>query len=256
MQKTNIPGPDFVIAGAARAGTTHLFHLCSLQPDIYMAQPVNPEPKFFTRGELYEKGTDWYLNTYFKGAKEGQICGEKSVEYLESKAFPANAKRYYPQLKIIVLLRNPIDRTVSNYWWSVKNGMETRPLREAIEQEIAEGIEENGTVLVEKTRPHVYLGRSLYYKALSGIYDHFPAENILLLDFHRYRSDIGPVIEQLETFLKVPFPVFSTDIDKNPGLPPRPVEKDLLDKMRDLFAPDIEKVNKAFNMDLSLEYGT
>jgi hypothetical protein len=256
MQETSNRGPDFVIAGAARAGTTHLYHLCSLQPDIYMAQPVNPEPKFFTRSELYEKGTEWYINSYFKGAKKEQIWGEKSVEYLESKAFPANAQRYFPMLKIIVLLRNPIDRTVSNYWWSVKNGMETRSMREAIEQEMAGGIEENGTVLVEKTRPHVYLGRSLYYKALSAIYDHFPAENILLIDFHRYRADIKSAIKQLEGFLDVPFPVFSADIDKNPGLSPRPVEKDLLDKMRDLFAPDIEKVNKTFNMNLSLEYGT
>ena len=254
MEENSIPGPGFVIAGAARAGTTHLYHLCNLQPGIYMAQPVKPEPKFFTRPYLYEKGKEWYLETYFKGAQKGQVCGEKSVEYFESREFPENAKRYFPHLKIIILLRNPIHRTISNYWKSVENGMEKRPFRQAIEEEMAAGIEENGTVIIEKTRSHVYLGRSLYFKALSNIFRHFPSENIILIDFEDYKNSLSEVIKRLETFLNVPFPVFSSSIDKNPALQGSPVEKDLIDKMRELFASDIEMVNNYFNMNVSLDY--
>lgn len=243
--------PDFVIAGAARAGSTHLFHLCGLQPDIHMARPVNPEPKFFTRAELYAKGVKWYTDTYFGGAPEGRLCGEKSVEYLESADFPAHAFRLFPDLKIIVLLRNPLHRTVSNYWWSVKNGMEHRGFREAVEQEFAGGIEENGTISISKTRPNVYLGRSLYYKSLAAIEDTFSPEQLLVLDFQDYRDRLDTVLPKLEAFLGVPFPVTDPTIDKNPGLPPQPVDADLSARMRELFAPDIENVNRRFNLDIS-----
>src|SRR5262245_35557105 len=58
-------GPTFLIAGAPRSGTTWLYHLLDRHPQIYMARPVRPEPKFFLVDELYDRGWQFYVDTWF-----------------------------------------------------------------------------------------------------------------------------------------------------------------------------------------------
>ena len=79
--------PDFVIAGVARSGTGSLYLFLDRQPQVFMAKPHAPEPKFFSRENVYCKGVDWYLNTFFKDCKPELIAGEKSTEYFESFLF-------------------------------------------------------------------------------------------------------------------------------------------------------------------------
>jgi len=61
-------GPTFLIAGAPRSGTTWLYHLLDRHPEVYMAKPVRPEPKFFLVDELYERGLQHYIDTWFAGS--------------------------------------------------------------------------------------------------------------------------------------------------------------------------------------------
>ena len=57
--------PDFLIGGAPRAGTTWLYRLLDRHPDVYMARPATPEPKFFLVDDLYQKGVEFYSRTWF-----------------------------------------------------------------------------------------------------------------------------------------------------------------------------------------------
>ena len=76
--------PDFIIAGAPRSGTTWLYSLLERHPDVYVAKPVTPEPKFFLVDSLYERGLEFYSKTWFAPAPSGAMAGEKSTNYLES----------------------------------------------------------------------------------------------------------------------------------------------------------------------------
>src|SRR5438270_315540 len=98
--------PDFIIAGAPRSATTWLYVLADKHPEIAMAKPMRPEPKFFLVDSLYQRGLDHYGANWFDGLQKNRILGEKSAKYLES---PLVAQRIYqtlPQVKLIDALRD------------------------------------------------------------------------------------------------------------------------------------------------------
>ena len=76
--------PEFLIGGAPRSGTTWLYALLDRHPDIHMAKPLKPEPKFFLRDDEYAKGLEYYSKKWFEGVDASKIAGEKSTDYLES----------------------------------------------------------------------------------------------------------------------------------------------------------------------------
>src|SRR5437773_5780230 len=127
--------PDFIIGGAPRSGTTWLYELLDRHPEVYMAKPVRPEPKFFLVDELYERGIQHYFDTWFAGAAAYAAAGEKSTNYLESAAAAERIARDLPSVKLVFILREPAHRAYSNWMWSRMNGMETDDFEIALAQE-------------------------------------------------------------------------------------------------------------------------
>lgn len=76
--------PDFIIAGAPRSGTTWLYALARRHPQLAMAEPMAPEPKFFLVDELWQRGVDYYSTNWFDTLPADRVLGEKSTNYLES----------------------------------------------------------------------------------------------------------------------------------------------------------------------------
>src|SRR5208283_527610 len=76
--------PDFIIAGAPRSGTTWLYVLARRHPQLAMAEPMVPEPKFFLVDELWRRGLAYYSANWFDPLPAGRVLGEKSTNYLES----------------------------------------------------------------------------------------------------------------------------------------------------------------------------
>ena len=157
--------PDFIIGGAPRSGTTWLYELLDRHPDIYMARPVKPEPKFFLVDHLYDKGLTFYAETWFAGAGDAPLAGEKSTDYLESPAAAERIARDLPEVRLIFILREPADRAYSNYLWTRMNGLETEDLVTALRLE-----EEREKHLPERwrfSRPFSYFSRGLYADLLA-----------------------------------------------------------------------------------------
>jgi Sulfotransferase family len=102
--------PDFIIGGAPRSGTTWLYDALDRHPAVYMAKPVKPEPKFFLVDDLYAKGLPHYSATWFADVPAGRVAGEKSTDYLESTAAAERIARDLPQVRLVFILREPIDR--------------------------------------------------------------------------------------------------------------------------------------------------
>src|SRR5271165_1590244 len=102
--------PDFIIAGAPRSSTTWLYVLAQRHPQLAMAEPMTPEPKFFLVDELWRCGLAYYSANWFDPLPAGRVLGEKSTNYLESAEAAERIYRALPWVKLVFLLRNPVDR--------------------------------------------------------------------------------------------------------------------------------------------------
>lgn len=124
------------IIGAQRAGTTYLYHLLQNHPQVTMAQPVRPEPKFFLDNDLFHLGRTYYEKKYFgTRSTETRCLGEKSTSYIESTLAAERIAKFYPDARILVVLRNPVFRAYSNYLFSLQHGLEQLSFEQAITAE-------------------------------------------------------------------------------------------------------------------------
>lgn len=167
----------FIIAGGPRCGSTYLYHLCSEHPEILMARPVVPEPKYFLKDASLIEYND-YLRRYFPDAVSFPILGEKSVRYLEKPETALKIKQCLPNVKIVVILRDPIKRAVSNYWFSRRHGLETRSLAEVFSR-----LEDRppAGALPHPADPFNYLSRGLYLRQLEAYEEVFGREKLFIM---------------------------------------------------------------------------
>ncbi|PSB03071.1 sulfotransferase family protein [Merismopedia glauca] len=107
--------PDFIIIGAMKSATSTLHEQLAAQPGIFMSSPK--EPNFFSDEPQYAKGMSWYTSL-FKDAAVGDLCGESSTHYTKLPTYPKTVTRIWehiPDVKMIYVMRHPIDRLVSQY---------------------------------------------------------------------------------------------------------------------------------------------
>lgn len=201
--------PQFIIAGAPRTATTWLYELADRHPQIAMARPLQPEPKFFLIDDLYAKGLDFYSHQWFAALPKGRIFGEKSTNYLESATAAKRIACDLPAVKLVFLLRNPVDRAYSNYTWSVRNGMEQEPFEMALSLEQ----ERERTVAhqLRYARPHAYFSRGLYADMLAPWFALFSKDQILVLRTEDVSEKPAAVADTLFRFIGVDPGVVTTE---------------------------------------------
>ncbi len=166
-----------------------------------MAKPLKPEPKFFSRDDLYARGFTYYLSTWFSVSKPGSVAGEKSTSYLESSEAAARIQQCLPDVKLIFILRNPIDRAFSNYRWSRMNGYETRGFAQALAEEEQRDRAANSEM--RRIKPYAYFARGLYAEMLKPYFDLFPRKQILCLRYEDIRSEPEILVSRLHSFLGI-----------------------------------------------------
>ena len=151
--------PSFVIIGAAKAATTWLGSNLQLHPGVFMP---GPEPHFFSRE--FERGISWYA-TWFQGAGEGQAVGEKSADYLAHPAAAGRMRAALPEARLVVQLRNPVERAYSDYCMLFRRGeVGGNPARYLDAQHARRGR---------------FLQDGLYGQHLSRYFDVFPRDQIM-----------------------------------------------------------------------------
>jgi sulfotransferase family protein len=193
--------PDFIIGGAPRSGTTWLYWLLDRHPRVYMSKPVKPEPKFFLVDSTYAKGLEYYANTWFASAAPGLRAGEKSTDYLESATAAERMARDVPHVRLIFILREPVDRAYSNYLWSKMNGIEHEDFTTALRLEAQRERE-----LPDKwkfTRPYSYFSRGLYADLLTPYFERFPRDQIAVVRFEDIIADPHGLAARLHRFLRI-----------------------------------------------------
>jgi len=139
-----MPIPNLFIIGAMKSGTTSLHNYLNSHPDVFMCEPK--EPSYFVEEKNYSKGENWYLDL-FQGAGVAPIVGESSTDYTKLpvyKGVPEKIKQFNPDAKFIYIMRDPVERIISHYWYSISttakgfiDGMklETRDMLSAVKSD-------------------------------------------------------------------------------------------------------------------------
>lgn len=232
-----MPSEHFIIAGAQRSGTTRLYRLCAEHPEIEMARPERPEPKFFSDDERYARGLAYYRAQFFAGKPGARVRGEKSTSYMEIEKAAQRIAASLPAARIVFVLRNPVERAVSNYWFSVANGLETLPIEEAFAREEERRADFDPRIV--SVSPFSYLRRGRYIDYLRMYERYFPPERILVLIHERLIASDGP-LRKLFAFLGVD-PAFLPQarrsvVNANLDRPARPLDADLRGRLEAYFA--------------------
>jgi hypothetical protein len=126
--------PDFIVIGAMKSATTTLHEQLALQSGLLMSRPK--EPNFYSDEENYARGIDWYAS-FFEGAGDILLVGESSTHYSKLPTYPHTAERMrtaVPYVKLIYVMRHPIDRLTSHFLHEVTAGRISVGLEEAVQR--------------------------------------------------------------------------------------------------------------------------
>jgi hypothetical protein len=169
-----------------RCGTTYAATILDEHPEISVAKPiVEPELKFFLQEGLFRKGREFYEREYFANQGSAKIFGEKTVHYCEHEVAAKRISEWYPDARIIMLVRNPSIRAISNYLFSVKNGLETRSIHEVF-VEHAPAPQYDKSMLIS---PFAYIERGYYLDQIDIFQKYFPSELIKVVISERLWSN-------------------------------------------------------------------
>ncbi|MEE2887796.1 MAG: sulfotransferase [Planctomycetota bacterium] len=242
---------QFFLVGAQRSGTTYLYNLLDAHPEIEMARPVRPEPKFFLDETYRQRGREEYEATFFDPDSKAQLRGEKSTSYIESEAAAQRIHEFYPQASILFLLREPVARAISNYRFSETNGLETLSMWEAFERE-AERREQYDASQVS-TSPFAYLQRGRYVDYLA-IYERVFGAAALHVMLYEDLVAGAETISRLYEFLGVAHDFLPSGLDDvvnaTPGVP-TPLTSEQQASLRTRFEEPNSRLSSRYGIDLS-----
>jgi hypothetical protein len=125
------PLPNFFILGAAKSGTTSLYHGLEKHPQVHLSTPK--EPYFFE--DEYEQGPEFYWRTYFAAGWAGQpLIGDARAAHLYLPYVPQRIYATVPDARLVAILRNPVERAFSHWWMQRCYGREPLGFDEALRE--------------------------------------------------------------------------------------------------------------------------
>jgi len=233
--------PKILIIGAQKSGTRAFQMLLSQHPQI-----LNRTGEIHFFDLHFEKGVDWYKEQFPQNNCPDLIKVDKSPYYL---FHPLAAKRAYevlPNAKLIVLLRNPIDRAYSQHQMNMRNKKTTISFLDALKKENELNLKDPSSFALTETRIFSYLSRSIYVEQLKRWLTYYPLEQMLIISFDDLMHNPNKVMQEALQFLNLPeYDTFNFQVGEIQKYPP--MDKALRQKLSDYFLP--------YNQELELLLG-
>ena len=213
--------PNYLFIGAAKSATTTFFDILKKHEDIFV--PKFKEPHFFNIDENYLKGLDWYKKTYFKDINNESIIIDFTPTYLYYKLC---AERIFdslgPNVKFVIILRNPVDRAYSHYNHSKRDGHEVSSFEDAIklENERIEKFRDKNDFLSELRCS--YISQGLYFEMISAYLKYFDLNNFFIINFEsEVVQNLDQTLLKLSKFLKLDLSNLDYEIHSNKSGKPK-----------------------------------
>lgn len=235
--------PNFLIIGAMKAGTTSLHHYLGQHPDIFVA-PTKETNFFAQESALCFTGRtvslpDEYA-AQFSAATTQKAIGESSPAYLAVPLAPERIARMLPHAKLIVILRNPIDRAYSHYLMRRRQGREERKTFEDVLSE------------PDRDPEHSYTERGFYGTFIERYLKHFPREQLKIFLYEDLVNDPKSVVHACFEFLEVdPDVLVDTNERHNANPTTSPLSLGTKKRLFDLYRNDLLHLQKIIHRDLS-----
>lgn len=197
--------PSFLVIGAAKSGTTSLFGALKRHPDVCL--PRIKEINYFS--DLYGRGPGWYRRQFplrWKAAHARAITGDASPAYLGVPESPARIHAYFgDQVRLVALLRNPVDRAWSHYRHRRRIDAEPLGFEQAIEREMERGADAGPS---ERRRKGIagwdwYLGGGNYARLLGRYLAYYPLSALHVMFYEELTADPAVELDRLSEFLGI-----------------------------------------------------
>jgi len=191
--------PNFIIGGIMKSGTTFLHNLLMNHPEIKIIKR-NMDHAYFDDDRIFPMGEKWYLDLFneVKDLQEDYVIGQTSADCAFNPGSIDRILAHNPDIKLIFVLRHPVDRAYSLYWHQYGMGREFRRFEEAIKKE---------PELIQKSyynfKNYSYLERSRYQKQFEEILSKVPKQNLLLIDFVSLTKETKKTANAVLNFLNI-----------------------------------------------------
>lgn len=242
--------PNTLIVGAQKSGTSSFFSYLAQHPDILGSS--RKEVHYFDGGynpriDSFKKGENWYRAHFplmTKGIDQKRIL-EATPSYLFIPDVPKRIKAQIPDAKIIVVLRDPVERAISHFYYEVWGGHEARPIMQALleEEDILASIWESGDYKAPHFLRCSYKARGRYAEQLGRYFDVFSREQVLVLSSKDLFRNTADTLAFTFDFLGLESTIRVTDTKpRNVGTNKLEVESTVLDYLATYFAPHNERL--------------
>ena len=233
--------PDFIGLGTQKGGTTTLYKLFDAHPEIFV--PPCKEVHYFDLN--YHHSLEWYQQ-HFNNASLDQRCGEITPFYLFHPKVSRRIQQDIPHAKLIVLLRDPVERTLSHIFHARRLGFETLDLEAALDAE-PERLASGNPFSFQK---HSYVARSCYLQQLKRYESMFSANQMIILKSEDLFFNTQTVLSQLSEFLGISYSLFPhQSIRANVGLEEsQTVSKQIRNQLKEVFSPTVAALKKCYGI--------
>lgn len=248
--------PNFVILGVQKGGTTSLYRYICEHPQVEPA--LHKEVQYYTKH--YDKGETWYRSNFpYQSQLKARhaITGEATPYYIFHPHVLRRIQVTTPQAKLIVVLRNPIERAISHYHFEVRLGHEDLPLEEAFHREETRIGAEYQRMLDDETfvgfayQHFSYKRRGIYFDQIKPYYDAFGAGQIMVVHSEDLFNGSARTIADVYAFLGVdPAFVPANLAARNAGRYSVDISADLQQHLVDYFAPHNARLYDFLQRDL------
>lgn len=205
---------DLLIIGAGRSGTTTIYKYLEEHQQICFSKIK--EIHYFSINELFER-EDNYYHSFFKHYNNEKIIASADTYLLIDKDAPKKILNYNPNMKFIIMFREPVSRTFSGYNYAINNGYLDSKISfiESIKNE-KELLKKD--LSIEQKNNICNAEQSLYSKHLKYYEQFFPKKNFLLLETQELKDNLNSFLKKTSSFLKIkPFETKNTEIIANKG---------------------------------------
>lgn len=238
---------SFLIGGTQKGGTTALDGYLREHPEVCMADAK--EAHFFDNEAAFANGTPDYgaYHSLFAPSMGHRVTGEATPIYMYWKPAAARIAEYNPDMKLIVLLRNPIERAYSHWNMEHSRNADPVPFTEAVQTET----ERCREAAPYQHRVFSYADRGFYTGQLRRLRQHFPEDQLLVLKSEELRAEPGRALERVARFLDImPFPdAESREVHAGRYAAPMPVQA--RNYLASLFEDEIRELESMLEWDCS-----